>query len=88
MGLGVVLLQLPQLGELQQHRVGVDERDGEAGDAIGKPAAQHIVAQERRRRVRQQVDRAGAPAALVHLLRRQRAVSIDAIEMVAEIADE
>ena len=49
-------------------------------------AAQDVVAQERGRRMHQQIDGAGAPAALVHLPRRQRRVAVDAIEVIAQVA--
>ena len=50
-------LQLPELRELQEDGVGVDEREGQAGGAVEEPASQDVVPQERRRRMHQQIER-------------------------------
>jgi hypothetical protein len=86
LSVGTLLLQLPELGELQEDGIRVDERKGESGNAVSEAAAQHVVPEECCRWMCEQIDGTGAPAAFVHLLRGQRAVLVDPIEMVAEVA--
>ena len=45
----------PELRELQEHVVRVHRRDDEAGSAVADAAPQHVVAQERRRRMQREI---------------------------------
>ena len=80
-------LQLPQLRELQEHRVGVDHREREARPSrrgsraagcscAGTPPAPCTTRSKRRR----------AASALVHLPRGERRVVVDAVQVIAQIA--
>jgi hypothetical protein len=80
------VLQFPELGELQEHRVGVHDRECQSGRAVEDSLAQDEVSQERRGRMEQQVGDAGTAAVLEHLPGRQRRVAVDAIEVVAQVA--
>ena len=79
-------LQLPELGELQEHRVGVHDRNHEPDGPVEKSAAEHKVPEERRGRVYHERERSCALTALVHLPRGERRVVIDAIQLIAQIA--
>ena len=59
----------------------------EAGRAVEEAAAQDVVAQERGRRMDDEIEEAGAASALVHLPRGERGVVVDAIELVAQVAE-
>src|SRR5256885_14634786 len=49
----------------------VERGDGQPRRTIQEAAPQHVVPQERRRRMHEDLDRAGAPSRFVHLHRRQ-----------------
>src|SRR5262249_34372190 len=62
-------LELPQLGELQEHVVRVHPRDREADRAVAESAAQDVVAEKREERMEGEVDDCGSSAGVVHLPR-------------------
>src|SRR4051812_1184488 len=76
------VLQFAQLGELQQHVVRIQRRNRKPRHAFAESTLRDVIAEERERRVRDDVEGGGAPAGLVHLLRRQRRVAIDGFEMI------
>ena len=86
LGVGV-LLHLPQLGELQQHRVGVDQRQGEAGDAVDESAraGRSCAGTPPADAVSRSTALARRPLSCICRAASVR-VAVDAIEMVAEIA--
>ena len=79
-------LQLPQLGELEEHVVRVHRRDDEAGHAVADAAAHEVVAQEGERRVAGQLQQAGAPAVFVHLRAPPGRVAVDRLQVVRDVA--
>ena len=81
-----VALEFPQLGELQEDRVRVHERNRETDRSVEEASAKDVVPQECRRRMREEREWPRALTALVHLARRESRVVIDAIELIAEIA--
>src|SRR6188474_1025881 len=54
-----VVLQLPELGEFQEHGIRVHQRDCQTHRSVEESATEQIVPQERRRRVRDDAQRAG-----------------------------
>jgi hypothetical protein len=79
------MLHLPELGELQQHRVGVEQRKRQASRSIEDPTAKKIIAHERGRGVHEQIEHARPAAGLVHLPRGERRVVVDPVEMIAQV---
>ena len=79
-------LQLPELGEFQEHRIRVHDRNREPDRPVEKASAQHVVPEERRGWVCHEPERSCSLAALVHLPRGERRVVVDAIQLIAKIA--
>src|SRR5688500_16238600 len=63
-----------EIRELQIDVVRLKSRYAETRAAVEKAAPQYVAAQERRRRMQQHRERAAAPAAPVHLTRREPGV--------------
>src|SRR2546425_1970078 len=82
----LLLLNLPQLGKFEQHRVRVHERQGEPRGPVEESAPEDVVPEKRCRRMQHEVEQARAPPRLVHLTRGKRRVLIDAFEMIAQVA--
>src|SRR4030095_15051924 len=79
-------LKFPEFGELQEDGVGIHDRQGQAGHALAESAPQDVIPEKGGGRMCKEIECIRAAAAFVHLLRRQRGVGVDAIEMIAQIA--
>src|SRR5688572_14367952 len=77
----LISLQFPELRELQHHVIRVHQGDNEPGLAVAKAAFEDVVAHERHRRVKQELEPRCAFALLEHLPRCQRRVAIHPYQM-------
>ena len=80
------LLQLPELQDLEENVVRVEDRNQEPGGAVTKPAPHDVVAQERRGRMDGDLERIGSPSLRIPFLGGKRRVVIDAGDVIRDVA--
>ena len=79
-------LKLPQLRELREHGVGVDERQRQPDPAIEESATQDEISEKSGGWMDEKIERPRPASGFVHLPRREGRVVIDSIQVVVQVA--
>src|SRR6516225_10327111 len=79
-------IPLPRLRELQKDVVRIERRHDQARASQAEPAAQHVVAEERERRMKRHAGDRWRAVAGDQIVRRERRVAVDRLQMVADVA--
>ena len=78
------MLELPELYELEQHVVRVQQRDDQSCRALPEPAAEDIVPRERECRMHGDTPEPGVASILVELTGGDGGVAIDRLQMIGD----